>query len=86
MTTFFSFSNSFSFLEKDVDMDKLQTDVDLKILVINKLTHISKEKDKSIKTWEGQCAKDAASHDDEVKKLDSRLVGKNSLLTTSFIY
>ena len=35
-------------------MGKLQTEVDSKALVINELTRITKEKDKSIKAWEEQ--------------------------------
>ena len=85
-TTFFSSSGPFSCLEKEVDMGKLRTEVDSKVLVIHELTRISKEKDKSIKEWEEQCIKDVASHDDEINKLDFRLAGKNSLLMTSFIY
>lgn len=38
--------------KKEVDIGKLRTKVDSKILVINELTRISKEKDKSIKEWE----------------------------------
>lgn len=57
-------------------MGKLQTEVGPNALVVNKLSRLGEEKGQKIKSWEEQCTKDAASHDNEVKRLDSQLVGK----------
>ena len=54
----------------------LQTEVKEKTLVVHELSRIAKDKDQEIKLWEDRYAKSTTSHDNEVKKLDSRLAGK----------
>lgn len=74
--TFFSFSNSYSFLEKEVEVGKLAVEVQEKTLVLHEITRIAKEKDREVQSWEERYIMSTASHHEEVKKLDSRLAGK----------
>ena len=76
MTLIFIFLTLYSFSEREVEAGKLQTEVQEKTLVVNKISRIAKDKDQEIKLWEERYAKSTTSHDDEVKKLDSRLAGK----------
>lgn len=71
-----SFSNSCFFLEKVVEMGRLQTKVNDKALVIHELSCSAKEKNQVIKSWAAQSAKKDASHDNKIKQLDARLAGK----------
>ena len=57
-------------------MGTLQTEVREKTLVVDEISPIAKDKYQEIKLWEERYAKSTTFHDDEVKKLDSRLVGK----------
>ena len=57
-------------------MGRLNTKDQEKTLILNEITHIAKENAKDIKLWEDRYAKIIVSHEDEVKKLDSRLAGK----------
>lgn len=74
--TFFYFSNSYLFLEKEVEMGNLEIKDREKTLIVHEISCIAKEKDQEIKSWKEWYAKSTTSHDDEVKKLDSRLAGK----------
>ena len=57
-------------------MGRLETKDQEKTLIFNETTRIAKENAKDIRLWEERYAKTIASHNDEVKKLDSRLAGK----------
>ena len=45
-------------------------------MILNETVRIAKENAKDIKLWEKRHAETIASHNEEIKKLDSRLVGK----------
>ena len=66
-------------------MGKLATEVKRKTLVLQEVSRISKEKSQEVKSWEERYAKSTASHDEEVKKLDSRLAGKQ-VFTCDWFY
>ena len=57
-------------------MEKLKIKDGEKTLIVHEISRIAKDKDQEIKSWEERYAKSTASHDYEVKKLDSRLAGK----------
>nr|CCI55459.1 PH01B001E05.15 [Phyllostachys edulis] len=59
--------------EKEVEMGKLEIKDKEKTLIIHEISCIAKEKNQEIKSWEERYTKSTASHDDEVKKLNSRL-------------
>ena len=82
--TFFSFSNSYSFSEKEVEMGKLEIKDREKTLIVHEISRIAKEKDQEIMSWEERYAKSTTSHDYEVKRLDSRLAGKQLFTRNQF--
>ena len=67
-------------------MVKLKTEAKEKTMVVHEISRIAKEKDQETKSWEERYAKSTASHDDEVKKLDSRLAGKQVFTCDQFCF
>ena len=72
----FPFLTPISFLEMDLEQGRLETEVRDKTLIYNETIRIAKTNAEDIKSWEKRHAETIASHDEEIKKLDSRLVGK----------
>ena len=60
----------------DLELGRLETEVKDKSLIYNETVRIAKANAEDIKLWEKRHAEAIASHDEEIKKLDSRLVGK----------
>ena len=57
-------------------MRKLETEINNKTLIFNEAVRIAERNAEDIKSWEIKHAEVISSHEEEVKKLDSRLVGK----------
>ena len=55
-------------------------------MIRNETLHTARENAKEIKLWEKRHAETIASHNDEIKKLDSRLAGKDFFTCDHFCF
>lgn len=60
----------------DVKLRELETEIADKAVIYNQTVLIAKKNVEDIVSWEKKYAETVASHNEEVKKLDSQLVGK----------
>ena len=67
-------------------MGRLQTKDQEKTGMFNEAVRIANKNAEDIKTWEERYAKTISSHDEEIKKLDSRLVGKECFYLFIFLF
>ena len=60
----------------EVELGRLQTKDQERTGMFNEAVRIANKNAEDIKIWEERYAKTISSHDEEIQKLDSRLVGK----------
>ncbi|MGL6081440.1 MAG: hypothetical protein ACRC4N_02900 [Gammaproteobacteria bacterium] len=60
----------------ELELGRLETELRDKTMIYNETVRIAKENAEEIRSWEKKHAETVTSHDEEIKKLDSRLAGK----------
>lgn len=86
MRVLFPFLTPISYLEIEVELGRLQTKDQERTEMFNEAVRIANKNAEEIKTWEERYAKTISSHDEEIKKLDSRLVGKECFYLCMFLF